>query len=93
MRLLIVGGSDAGISAALQARHIAPDADVDVLVADGYPHFSIRGIPYYLAGSVPDWRNLAHRSVQEREAAGMRLHLGHTIKHIDVASRPRLSTR
>jgi hypothetical protein len=36
---------------------------------------------------VPDWRDLAHRSIAELEATGMRLHLGHTARHIDVANR------
>jgi NADPH-dependent 2,4-dienoyl-CoA reductase/sulfur reductase-like enzyme len=34
MRLLIVGGSDAGISAALRARELDPTSDVTVVVAD-----------------------------------------------------------
>ena len=87
MRLVIVGGSDAGISAALRARRIAPDVEVDVVVADRYPNYSICGIPYYLAGSVSDWRDLAHRSIEELEATGMRLHLDHVAQSIDVSSR------
>ena len=27
-----------------------------MVVADGYPNFSICGIPYYVSGEVPDWR-------------------------------------
>jgi NADPH-dependent 2,4-dienoyl-CoA reductase/sulfur reductase-like enzyme len=45
MHLVIVGGSDAGISAALRARELDPSADVTVVVADAYPNFSICGIP------------------------------------------------
>lgn len=41
MRLAIVGGSDAGISAALRARELDPDAEVTVAVAVAYPNFSI----------------------------------------------------
>jgi NADPH-dependent 2,4-dienoyl-CoA reductase/sulfur reductase-like enzyme len=61
MRLLVVGGSDAGISAGLRARELDPDADVSLLVGDRYPNFSICGIPYYVSGRGPDWRNFAHR--------------------------------
>ena len=57
-RLLVVGGSDAGISAALRARELAPATDVTVVVADSYPNFSVCGIPYYLSGEVLDWRSL-----------------------------------
>ena len=50
MRLVMIGGSDAGISAALRARELDPSADVTVVVADAYPNFSICGIPSYVSG-------------------------------------------
>ena len=62
MHLVMIGGSDAGISAALRARELDPAADVTVVLEDAYPNFSICGIPYYVSGEVPHWRNLAHRS-------------------------------
>jgi NADPH-dependent 2,4-dienoyl-CoA reductase/sulfur reductase-like enzyme len=34
MRLVIVGGSDAGVGTALRARELDPGAEVTVLVAD-----------------------------------------------------------
>ena len=43
--LLVIGGSDAGISASLRAREIDPSTDVTMVVADAYPNFSICGIP------------------------------------------------
>ena len=46
--LLIIGGSDAGISAALRAKELAPDTDVTLLLADSYPNLSICGFPYLL---------------------------------------------
>ena len=84
MRLLAIGGSDAGISAALRARELDPGADVAVIVSDEFPNFSICGIPYYVSGEVPDWRNLAHRTATDLEATGMRLHLGTTAERIDA---------
>jgi NADPH-dependent 2,4-dienoyl-CoA reductase/sulfur reductase-like enzyme len=87
MHLVMIGGSDAGISAALRARELDPGADVTVVLADAYPNFSICGIPYYLSGEVAHWRNLAHRSIAELEAAGMRLRLDSTARRIDVPGR------
>ncbi len=83
MRLLIIGGSDAGISAALRAREIDPMAVVTVVVADAYPNFSICGLPFFLSGEVPDWRRLAHRTVEEIEGAGIQLLLNHTARALD----------
>jgi NADPH-dependent 2,4-dienoyl-CoA reductase/sulfur reductase-like enzyme len=87
MHLVMIGGSDAGISAALRARELDPGADVTVVVADAYPNFSICGIPYYLSGEVTHWRNLAHRTIADLEAAGMWLRLDTTARRIDVAAR------
>ncbi len=83
-RLVAIGGSDAGISAALRARELDPGAEVTVVVADDYPNFSICGIPYYVSGEVTHWRNLAHRSVADLEATGMKLRLDTTATHIDA---------
>ena len=92
MHLVAVGGSDAGISAALRARELGPSADVTVVVADAYPNFSICGIPYYVSGEVAHWRDLAHRSVADLEAAGMTLRLDTTARRIDVPGRKLLVT-
>ena len=62
MRLLIVGGSDAGISAALRARELDQNAEITVLLADDFPNYSICGLPFYLSGETPDWKTLAHRT-------------------------------
>jgi NADPH-dependent 2,4-dienoyl-CoA reductase/sulfur reductase-like enzyme len=88
----MIGGSDAGISAALRARELDPAADVTVVLDDAYPNFSICGIPYYLSGEVTHWRNLAHRSLTDLEAAGIRLRLDTTARRIDVPARKLLIT-
>ncbi|HYA51376.1 MAG TPA: FAD-dependent oxidoreductase, partial [Streptosporangiaceae bacterium] len=92
MHLVMIGGSDAGISAALRARELDSGADVTVVVADAYPNFSICGIPYYVSGEVTHWRNLAHRTIADLEAAGMGLRLDTTARRIDVPARKLLVT-
>src|SRR5579863_1478401 len=86
MHLLAIGGSDAGISAALRARELDPTGDVTVVVADSYPNFSICGIPYYVSGEVPAWQNLAHRTIADLEATGMQLRLNSVAKEIQDES-------
>ena len=80
MHVDMIGGSDAGISAALRARELDQAADVTVILEDAYPNFSICGIPYYVSGEVTHWRNLAHRTLADLEAAGMRLRLDTTAR-------------
>ncbi len=92
MHLIAIGGSDAGISAALRARELDPDTEVTVVVADAYPNFSICGIPYYVSGEVTHWRNLAHRTIADLEATGMGLRLDSVARRIDVEGRKLLVT-
>ncbi len=85
--MVIVGGSDAGISAGLRARELDPAVRPTLVVADAYPNFSICGIPYWLSGEVADRRNLAHRTRQDLERAGLDLRLETLAQRIDVERR------
>ncbi len=82
-QLVIIGGSDAGISAALRARELDPTVRVTVVVADAYPNYSICGLPFYLSGETPDWHMLAHRTIAEIKAQGVNLLLNHTARRIE----------
>ena len=62
LSILIIGGSDAGISAALRAHELDASARVVVVLADAFPNFSICGLPFFLSGETPDWKQLAHRT-------------------------------
>ncbi len=83
MRFLIIGGSDAGISAALRAREVNPDAEVTVLLEDDFPNYSICGLPFFLSGETLDWHSLAHRT----EFDGITIRRGHRAIRIDVSSK------
>jgi len=82
-RILIIGGSDAGISAALRARELDSAAAVTIALADDYPNFSICGLPYLISGETPDWRALAHRT----EFPGIEILRGHTATLIDPSTK------
>lgn len=83
MRLVIIGGSDAGISAALRARELAPDTDISVLLADEFPNYSICGLPFLLSGETPEVRQLAHRT----EFDGIELLRNHVALSVDPWAR------
>jgi NADPH-dependent 2,4-dienoyl-CoA reductase/sulfur reductase-like enzyme len=87
MRLLIIGGSDAGITAALRARELDSTTEVTVVVADSFPNYSICGLPFFLSGEVSDWHTLAHRTADEIERKGVHLWLNHTAQSIDPEAR------
>nr|WKN34570.1 FAD-dependent oxidoreductase [Tunicatimonas sp. TK19036] len=81
---MIIGGSDAGISAALRIKEVAPTHRVTVLLADEYPNYSICGLPYYLSREVKHWQDLAHRKKTDLEAAGIHIRTSHRVTAIDV---------
>jgi NADPH-dependent 2,4-dienoyl-CoA reductase/sulfur reductase-like enzyme len=85
-KLLIIGGSDAGISAGVRARELDPSCEVTIVVADRFPNYSICGLPFYLSDEVQDWHALAHRTSTEITAAGIHLLLDCTVQVIDAAS-------
>ena len=85
--MLIIGGSDAGISAALRIRELDPQEEVTLVVADAFANYSICGLPFYLSGEVGDWRRLAHRTQDELEGKGLKLLLNHTAQEIDPLKR------
>ncbi len=83
MEFLVIGGSDAGISAALRAREVDPSAEVTVLLEDDFPNYSICGLPFYLSGETPDWHSLAHRT----EFEGIAIRRGHMASCIHPETR------
>jgi len=85
-RLLIIGGSDAGISAGLRARELDSSCEVTIVLADRFPNYSICGLPFYLSGEVPDWHWLAHRTAEDIAREGIHLLLDTTARAIDPAN-------
>jgi len=86
-QMLVIGGSDAGISAALRATEIDPGVEVTIVLADRYPNFSICGLPFYLSGEITDWRNLAHRTLTDIEFQGSTVLVDHVAGKIDPAAK------
>jgi NADPH-dependent 2,4-dienoyl-CoA reductase/sulfur reductase-like enzyme len=86
-QILIIGGSDAAISAALRARELDAMCQITLVMADAYPNYSICGLPYYLSGEVKDWHALAHRTRDEIISQGITLLLDHEATRLDLARR------
>lgn len=86
-RIIVIGGSDAGISAALRAREVDDKIQITVIVADRFPNYSICGIPFFLSGEVQNWKDLAHRTAADIESQGIELLLEHRAGAIDTTGR------
>jgi NADPH-dependent 2,4-dienoyl-CoA reductase/sulfur reductase-like enzyme len=79
MRLLIIGGSDAGVSAAVRAQELRPDVEITVLLADAFPNYSICGLPFYISGETENWHQLAHRT----EFPGIEILCNHRAEEVE----------
>ncbi|HHE04946.1 MAG TPA: FAD-binding protein [candidate division WOR-3 bacterium] len=58
MKIIVIGGGAAGMSAASKAKRENPDAEVIVYEKDKYFSFGLCGIPYYVAGKVSHLEDL-----------------------------------
>ncbi|MFW5980332.1 MAG: FAD-dependent oxidoreductase [Halanaerobiales bacterium] len=74
-KVVIIGASDVGISAALRIRELDDDIRPLVIANNAFPNFSICGIPFFLGGEVEKWQDLAHRDSEDIKDAGIDLML------------------
>jgi NADPH-dependent 2,4-dienoyl-CoA reductase/sulfur reductase-like enzyme len=86
-RLVVIGGSDAGVEAALAARRVDAHLEIEILLEDRYLNYSICGLPYLVSGEVPGWQRLAHRSSDEIESLGIQVRREHRVTDVDLDSR------
>ncbi|MCC3145709.1 FAD-dependent oxidoreductase [Halanaerobium sp. Z-7514] len=80
--VLIIGGSDVGISAALRIRELDQSIRPLIIADNNFPNFSICGIPFFLGGEVEKWQDLAHRKEEDIRAAGIDLLLETKVEKI-----------
>ena len=83
MRLLVIGGSDAGIAAGLRARELDPAVEATVVVTDAFPTSPSAGWPTTCRATSATGGELAHRTTRDLEQAGLQLLLDHTARAID----------
>jgi NADPH-dependent 2,4-dienoyl-CoA reductase/sulfur reductase-like enzyme len=86
-RLVVVGGDAAGMTAAATARR--RDAALDIVAFERGDHtsYSACGLPYYVAGLVPDHADLIARSPAEHRALGVGVHTRHEVVAVDTERR------
>ncbi len=87
MRLLVVGGDAAGMTAASHVRRERPDVEVVVVERGPYTSYSMCGIPYYVAGSVATPEELVAKPPEAFRAMGMTVHLRTEATAVDAAAR------
>jgi NADPH-dependent 2,4-dienoyl-CoA reductase/sulfur reductase-like enzyme len=86
-KIVIIGGSDVGISAALRIRELDTNTKVSIITNNRFPNYSICGIPFYIGGEVKHYTDLAHRTADDIRVKGIELLLENTATGIDASSK------
>ena len=87
MKVLIIGGNPAGMSAASRIKRKAPDTEVLVLEKTAEVSYGACGLPYYVAGLNDDLDLIRIRKVPEFEASGVQVKLGREVIGADFAAK------
>ena len=83
MRVIVIGGDAAGMSAASQVKRQKPDSHVLVFERGRYISYAACGIPYYVGGSVPAMEELIELTPHEvKEKRKIDLRIKHEVTQI-----------
>ena len=84
MRLVVIGGTAAGLSAASRVRKYLPDADITVIERTGYVSYGSCGLPYYVSGIINEPDDLISLAPEDlANKRGMKVLLHHEATAID----------
>lgn len=84
-RLVVIGGTAAGLSAASKAKRTDPELDVSVYERSGYVSYGSCGLPYYVGGLVRSEADLVTLTPEELSGKrGVRTHIRHEATGIDA---------
>ncbi len=87
MKVVIIGGDAAGMSAASQIKRLKPEYEVIVFERGEYISYAACGIPYLIGGSVSHMEELVEVTPDEaRQKRKVDLRLGHNVVAIDPAT-------
>jgi NADPH-dependent 2,4-dienoyl-CoA reductase/sulfur reductase-like enzyme len=87
MRLAIIGGDAAGMSAASAAKRRDRTLDVVAFERGPYTSYSACGIPYFVGGMFDDAERLVSRSPEEHRANGIDMRVRSEVRAIDLDRR------
>lgn len=84
MKIVVIGGVAAGMSAAAKARRMDKDAEIIVYEKGNDLSYAACGLPYYVADIAKDYSELIIRTKEEFEKAHIQCYLNHEVINVDV---------
>ena len=86
-RVVVIGGDAAGMSAASLAKRLRPELEVVAFECGEHTSYSMCGIPYWVAGDVPNWPDLVARTPEAHRRNGIDVRLRSEVVAIDPPAR------
>ncbi len=88
MKIVVIGGVAAGMSAAARARRLSESAQIVVLERSRHVSFANCGLPYHIGGDIQDREQLVLQTPQTlAESLNLDVRIGHEVVAINTAEK------
>ena len=87
MKVIIIGGIAAGMSAAAKFKRLSPNDDVVVYEKGDIVSFGACGLPYYVGGLFDDSNEMIARTPEAFREAGAEIHTKHEVTNVDFSNK------
>ncbi len=84
MKLVVVGGVAAGMSAAARAKRRNKDLQITVYEKSGYVSYGACGLPYFIKGDIPRAEKLVVRTPEQFAKQGIQALVHHEVIDVDA---------
>lgn len=87
MKVIIIGGIAAGMSAAAKFKRLSPNDDVVVYEKGDIVSFGACGLPYYVGGFFDDSNEMIARTPEAFREAGVEIYTKHEVTNVDFSNK------
>ncbi len=84
MKLIVIGGVAAGMSAAARAKRRNKDLQITVYEKSGYVSYGACGLPYFIKGDIPKAEKLVVRTPEQFAKQGIKALVHHEVMDVDA---------
>ena len=83
-KLIVIGGTAAGLSAASKAKRLQPDLEIEVFEKSGYISYGACGLPYFVGGIIENPEDLVSLTVEQiTQQRGIPTYIHHEVIRIN----------
>lgn len=87
MKVIVIGGTAAGTSAAAKAKRLMPDDDIKIIEKGNILSFGACGLPYFIGDFFSDPNEMIARTKEAFEKSGVKIDINHEVIGLDVSKK------